>query len=801
MGINSFGQWLKKRRKVLDLTQAELAKRVGCAVITIQKIEANERRPSKQMSGLLAEHLDIPGEERQEFVRFARGEPDAQRLAAFHDLDHRVAWSLPSYQLTNIPSPLTPLIGRDQEVATAKKRLLGEEARLLTLIGPPGVGKTRLAIQIASDIRDEFGDGVCFVSLAPINDSSLVATTIAQIMGVNQVGERSFADRLKEYLSDKQMLLVLDNFEQVVAAAGFVAELLSASPWLSILVTSRVPLSIRGERQFLVSPLALPTEENVGFDPSKLMRYSAIELFVERAQAVRPDFALLQENANTVAAICKRLDGLPLAIELVAARTGFLLPGALLEQISGQQVLHTDGLRDLPPRHRNLYHAIDWSYALLAPEEQRLLTWMSVFNGGWTLDAAVGITRGQPVFKIREALNSLVGINLILLFEHQGESRFTLLETVRAYALERLAETGAEADVRQRHAEYYLALAEEADPHLRTSVQIVWLDRLEAECGNLRAALAWFIDQAQDVESGLRLAGALAWFWTIRCHLSEGREWSSKALQAGTDVSPILRAHALFGAGSMTWMQGEVALARTLMEESVAIYRNLGLSQRRNLAWSLTGLAMITAYQADHDSTQVVADEAVTLARQLGDGWMMALSLCAGGEAGMMRQDYGTARSYFEESSTIFRKIGDKFGLGAALLDWGYMDSIQGNDEKAQNRMEESIAMFRQVGERWMLAIALNVLGQVVQQRGDYDQATVYFSESLDLLRKMGLEASIADVLFNLAQLAKSQGHFVLAKRLFEECLALFLKQGNDDKAAKCRAALVTLDSPQEEIQ
>ena len=230
VGINSFGQWLKKRRKALDLTQAELAKHVGCAVITIQKIEANERRPSKQMSGLLAEHLDIPGEERQEFVRFARGEPDVQRLAAFHDLGHRVAWSLPSYQLTNIPSPLTPLIGREQEVATAKKRLLGEEARLLTLVGPPGVGKTRLAIQIAFDIRDEFGDGVCFVSLAPINDSSLVATTIAQIMGVNQVGERSFADRLKEYLRDKQMLLVLDNFEQVVAAAAFVAELLSASP-------------------------------------------------------------------------------------------------------------------------------------------------------------------------------------------------------------------------------------------------------------------------------------------------------------------------------------------------------------------------------------------------------------------------------------------------------------------------------------------------------------------------------------------------------------------------------------------
>jgi predicted ATPase/DNA-binding XRE family transcriptional regulator len=796
----SFGQWLKKRRKTLDLTQAELAKRVGCAVITIQKIEADQRQPSKQMAGLLAEHLNIPDEARQEFVRFAREESGLQRLTAFDELSRRALRSFSPFQMKNIPTPPTLLIGRDQDVAAARKRLLDGDTRLLTILGPPGVGKTRLAIQVASDLREEFEQGVHFVSLAPVNDSNLVAATIAQALGVNQIGERSFSDRLKEYLRDKHALLALDNFEQVVAAARLVAELLSACPWISILVTSRAPLSIRGERRFPVSPLTLPAEENENIDPSELMRYSAIELFVERAQAVNPDFVLRSENANVVAAICKHLDGLPLAIELVSARIDFLPPQTLLEQLGGSTMLHANGLGDVSDRHRTLYHAIDWSYTLLTAGEQTLLTRLSVFHGGWTLEAARGIMPEYSTSDIQEALRSLVSNHLVLQYKYHDQPRFALLETVRAYALERLAETGAETDIRQRHAEYYLALAEEADSHLRTSAQMVWLDRLEAERGNLRAALAWFIDQVRDAESGLRLAGALAWFWTMRCHLSEGREWSTRALQIGSDISPVLRARALFGSGSIAWLQGDVSAARALMEECVALYRNLGLSQRWNLAWALTGLAMIAAYQADYEATHATAEEAIVVARQVSDEWMIALALCAGGEGGMMRQDYAAARSCFKESSRIFRKTGDMFGLGIALLDWGYMDSIQGNYEKAHDRLAESIAMFRNVGERWMRAIALNILGQVVQQQGDCDQATVYYSESLDLLRKMGLETSIADVLFSLAQLVRAQGHFVLAKRLYEECLTLFLKQGNEAKAAECRAGLTAAGDELEEV-
>jgi predicted ATPase/DNA-binding XRE family transcriptional regulator len=458
----SCGSWLKSRRKALDLTQGELAERVGCASITIQKIEANRRRPSKQMAKLLAEHLKIPTELHQEFVRFSRGTSSAHRFVARYELARQTVSGLSQHQFTSIPSPPTTLIGRDEDVAAARKRLLDADTRLLTILGPPGVGKTRLAIQVASSLRDEFYNGVYFISLAPVNNPNLVAATIAQMIGVNRIGALSFENRLKEYLRDKHMLLVLDNFEQVVGASPFVAELLYACPWVSILVTSRLPLSIRGEHQFPLSPLALPGEVDLELDTPKLRNYSAIDLFVERSWAVKPDFILSQENAKVIIAICKHLDGLPLAIELVASRIGFIGPAELLDQISGQLVLHTDGLRDLSRRHRTLYHAIDWSYALLTPDEQRLLRRLSVFNRGWTLEAVEGLMSNFPKTDIKRTLTSLVKNHLVEQYEHHGETRFTLLETIRAYAAERLTKMNENIDARQRHAEYYLELAEEA---------------------------------------------------------------------------------------------------------------------------------------------------------------------------------------------------------------------------------------------------------------------------------------------------------------------------------------------------
>jgi transcriptional regulator with XRE-family HTH domain len=362
----SFGQWLKKRRKALDLTQEELAQRVPCAVITLQKLEADQRRPSKQMAERLAKHLGIAVEERQAFVRFARMKPGAhwpEMPAA-----QLAIWSPWLRHLTNLPVPPTSLIGRDQDVTAVRERLLGDANRLLTLVGPPGVGKTRLAIQTATSLLDDYGDGVYIVQLAPVLDPDQISPAIARTLEVDAMPGRALDDRLREYLRDKHMLLVLDNFEQVVTAAPLVDKLLAKCPWLCILVTSRAPLRIRRERQFPVSPLAVPSAEDAALEPAELLRYSAIALFVERARSIRLDFHLTQQNAGVVAELCTRLDGLPLAIELVAARIGVLPPQSLLEHVDRQQLLHTNGLRDLSERHRTLHSAIDWSYALLAPE-------------------------------------------------------------------------------------------------------------------------------------------------------------------------------------------------------------------------------------------------------------------------------------------------------------------------------------------------------------------------------------------------------------------------------------------------
>jgi len=532
------------------------------------------------------------------------------------------------------------------------------------------------------------------------------------------------------------------------------------------------------------------------------MRYSAIALFVERAQLARPGFTLTRENGEAVTAICSRLDGLPLAIELVAARTGVLPVQALHEWLGCRLVLHTDGLRDISTRHRTLHDAIDWSYGLLAPEEQSLFVRLGVFTGGWTLEAAeevAGDGHSHSALTVLDALTSLVANSLVVGEERGGEPRFNLLETIRAYALERLADRGEEEVVRQRHAEYYLAMAEEADRHLRTAEQEAWLDRLEMEGGNLRAALAWFVEQSADTEGGLRLAGALGLFWTMRSHVSEGLHWSARALGKGKHATPALLARVLARAGMLSW-PGDLCAARSLVEESITLLRELGPSQQWELAFALTGLALIMAYQGDCDSTQADGEEAAALFQQVGDKWGVALALSVLGEAYLLRHDYMGACSRFEESLALFRETGNKWGIAIPLLDWGYADSLQGNLDTARARLEESIAVHRDVGERVMRSLTLTILAQVVQQQGDYQQAATLYAESLDLLRKMGLEASTADVMHNLAYLAQSQGHFPLATRLYEESRAIFSRQGNEEGVAKCRAGLAFVSGAAEEV-
>jgi predicted ATPase/DNA-binding XRE family transcriptional regulator len=562
----SFGHWLSGRRKALHLTQADLARRVGCAAVTVQKIEADERRPSRAMAGWLAEVLRISPVDRAAFEEFARAESASSHARQF--------W--PSHS-TNLPEVLPALIGRAQDVAAIRKRLLEEGVRLLTLTGAPGVGKTSLSLKVATGLLEEFHDGVFFVALAPVRDPPLVATAMAQTLGLNATGGRSPARVLKEYLGDKYLALVLDNFEHVLAAAPLLAELLAACPWLSLLVTSRAPLLLRRERQYPVKPLAVPDPSTVPV-PELLAQCPAVALFVDRAKAVNPDFELTEPNAVPVAKICTRLGGLPLAMELVAARTKLLSPEALLARLSGSLVLSTNALRDVPDRHHTLRDAIDWSYDLLTAEEQALFARLSVFVGGWTLEAAekvAGSERSAAEDRARhpppttlETLAALVDRSLVLQQDRSGETRFALLEPIREYALEMMAARSEVTLMRARHAEYYLSLALEADSHLRTSAQITWLDRLEVERGNIEAALAWFIETAHEDEGSLRLVGAPIWFWNIRGHLSEWHWWLTKALDVahGSEAPPGLRARALWGLGVLLWQEGDLTSARFQVE-------------------------------------------------------------------------------------------------------------------------------------------------------------------------------------------------------------------------------------------
>ncbi|NTU86304.1 MAG: protein kinase, partial [Chloroflexales bacterium] len=477
----------------------------------------------------------------------------------------------------NLPVQPTALIGREREGAALVTLLRRDDVRLVTLTGPGGAGKTRLALQAAADTLDDYADGTFFVGLAAISAPDLVATAIAQTLGLREDAGQSPVSALIDYLRPRQMLLLLDNFEQVIAAATLLPDLLALCPGLKILVTSRELLRLRGEHELSVPPLRAPARRRGahGAEPLEVLtQYEAVRLFIERAQVARPDFAVTSANAPAVAEICHRLDGLPLAIELAAARVRLLTPQALLARLGRPLKLLTDGARDLPARQRTLRGTIEWSYALLSPEEQALLARLSVFVGGWALEAAEAICGAEGGQDLLDSLASLDQKSLIRQEAERAEPRFAMLETIREYAMERLAERAERGPTLQRHAAYYRLIAEQALAELRGAGQIVWLDRLEQEHDNLRAALDWGLGaQAQDgwaggdepLQHAMGLSGALAHFWQLRGYLGEGRRWLEAALatadRAQAPPSPAL-VGVILGAAELALAQGDQATAR-----------------------------------------------------------------------------------------------------------------------------------------------------------------------------------------------------------------------------------------------
>jgi predicted ATPase/class 3 adenylate cyclase len=992
---HSFGYWLRRRRKALDLTQAELAQRANCSLELIRKIEADARRPSRQLAELLAECLGIDASERAAFIQAARAERPVDELAlpaqpveqpvaalpqgtvtflftdiegssrlweqhprvmptalARHDAlmnevvtahsgvvfktvgDSMLAafaqapqalaaalgaqraveaelWELPAppqvrmalhtgsaetragdyfgpalnraarllaaghagqvvlslateelvrehlppdvtlrdlgthrlkdlslperiFQLvapdlptafpqlntldarrTNLPAQPTALIGREREVGAACTLLRRADARLVTLTGPGGIGKTRLGLQVAAELVEDFMHGVYFVDLAPIGDPHLVTGAIASTLGVREMAGWGLLQSLKDYLRDKRILLLLDNFEHVLEAAPLIAELLAAAAPLKLLATSREALHLRGEKEVVVQPLTLPPHppspsptaegRGVGSPPlpvwergpggeGDLTQYAAVALFIERAVDAQFDFHVTNTNAPAVAEICARLDGLPLAIELAAARIKLFAPEALLARLSNRLALLTGGPRDLPARQQTLRNTIGWSYRLLSQEQQALFASLGVFVGGWTLETAESVCKAAADLSI-EILDGLQVLVDHSLLRHEARSastaRFSMLETIREYAVEQFEASGVAALVRQQHAVYYLALAEVAEPWLRTADQRRWLDLLEAELGNIRAALQWFI-AGGEVAAALRLGGALWQFWAMRGHVNEGRErlmqllaLAERAAESHGGALAEPQAKARFATGVLSLIQGDFTATESLFQESVALFRTT--QDRWGLACALGYLGLFEVFKSNTGANS--CEESAALFEELGDPWGRAFALACRGVAAA-GQGNPAARTFGTDGVRMLRELGDRWNAARLLLQlW---DAAQWQEQAGWSVtfLEQSLALFREIGDTAGIADSLHNLGKIARWQGDYGRAAAIYDECLALVRELGLKPILAGTLHARGMVAYYQGDDQQARALLAQSLALFQETGQPYAIGWCLQGL-----------
>jgi predicted ATPase len=614
-----------------------------------------------------------------------------------------------------------------------------------------------------------------------------VVSAIAQALGVKEPRDQTLEESLAAYLRHRHMLLLLDNFEQLLAAAPLVAELLSAAPRVKALVTSRAALRLSFEREFPVSPLALPlSAPHAQLSVEELLQYPAARLFVERAQAVQPGFVPRIEDAPAVAEICRRLDGLPLAIELAAARSKLFAPPALLARLTSRLGVLTNGMRDLPARQQTLRDAIAWSYDLLGAVEQALFRRLGVFVGGCTIEAAEAVCTGdggaaptassQLPAPVLDVLASLVDKSL--LSQREGadhEPRFDMLETIREYALERLAELGEAADQCRRHAAYYLNLAEAAQPQLQGGQQVAWLDRLEAEHDNLRAALEWLLETG-DAEAALRLSGALWLFWQVRGYFTEGIGWFGRALeQAGASHRTLARAKALNGAGFLTLYRYDTDRAVTLVEESLAIAREL--EDGAEIAHALNNLGTIAIDQCDYERALAYCTESLALARELGMTWLSGWALMSMGRVALERRDTRRASDLLEESLALFRSIEGKRGMAFALMMQGYVALHENAIQRAMELLKAGLALVRELKDTYGIIYTTADLAQVARHQGLPDKAIELIAESLALSREQEDRPAITLALLTSGQLLVDQGAYEQANAMLKEGLTLAIEQ------------------------
>jgi len=752
----TFGELLRFLRRKADLTQRELSIAVGYSESQISRLEQNERAPEEAtLAARFVPALYIEDEPQwverllELGVATRAHAPNAEALQP-------IAEAKPTPH--NLPIQLTSFIGREKEIIEIK-RLLSEgegNVRLLTLTGHGGCGKTRLALQSASRLLDVFPDGVWLIELAPLADPALVPQQVTIMLGLKEELGRPLLSTLTDHLRGKRILLILDNCEHLVQASAQLAEsLLHTCPDVRILATSREILGVSGERAFYVPSLAVP-DTQTGMSTEAALQSDAVRLFIERARAVAPQFALIDENVSAVVRVCQRLDGIPLAIELATARLKMLPVQQIADHIDDAFRLLTGGSRTAMPRHQTLQALMDWSYNLLTEPEKALLRRLAVFAGGWTMEAAEMVGAGEDIAanEVFDLLARLVDKSLVLAEEQSGVARYRLLQTVRQYALAKLAASGEADIVRRRHAEHFLALAEAGAPLLGIQRRLAWFDQMELEHDNLRTVLAWSQSTQGGIELGLRLTNILTTFWYYHGYWSEERSWLESVLARPEIVNyPYRRAEILLDLGLMLSMLGGFATGQVYFTQSLSIFQELG--DRAGSAWALHWLGWMARECGDAITARARLEECVALFRELGDNSLICNSTNTLAEAIIMQGDLLLAKALLEENLVLGQQLGDTDSIGWTLNHLGHVAQLQGEYEQAIQLHEDSLPLFRQVGVRNVGTIwAHQSLGETRLARGEGLLATKHFLEALVSCRDLGDRAGTSWCLAGLGGIA-----------------------------------------------
>ncbi|MFN2303625.1 MAG: tetratricopeptide repeat protein, partial [Anaerolineales bacterium] len=656
----------------------------------------------------------------------------------------------------NLPVQTTPFIGRKSEISAIKNFLQDPDIRLIALIGAGGTGKTRLSLQITQELLDYFRNGIFFVMLADDTEENQMISRIAKRLNVRE-GGRPLLESVKDYLSDKQTLLILDNFEQLVSCAPILGDILRSAPEVKILVTSRIALNLHEEQRFPVPPLQLPKKEDQQ-EIEALNDNESVKLFIMRAQAKLPSFTLSEDNANAIAEICRHLDGLPLAIELAAARTNLLTPQAILLRLNNRLKLLTNGGQDLPKRHRTLRNALEWSYDLLSQEEKALFTRLGVFSGGFTIEAVEKVCNLNGHLDIIENLSALVDNSLIYqVREIDGNSRFKMLETIREFAIERINAEGEFEKYQELHARFFgEVVTDHVSQEIYSAKALYWLNWAENELDNIRAALSWSLEPSGDIQLGIEVVFSLIWFWYRRGYLVEGMKWAERMLESPAVKQPSpQRAFALHSAGLLAIWKGEQEKGLVKLEEC---------------------LLLLQKSEEDPWIAPAMMSNAVALLNMGRDR---------------------SARPLLEKARKIFNESNNVYFLTITLVHLGNVELGLGNPEKARRILEEALSLATQISENWILSFVKNNLGEVARVLGEYDQARSYYEECMLLLENTGDRGDMARFVHSLAYLDQHEGRLDKAAIQFKKGLLMFRRLGNRRGIAECLAGLAGLRAKQ----